>query len=66
MKKIGYVLLVLTTLLQGCVNVGASKQVRIPVQPSTKNVLVTSTATVHCRDFIIFFKCKLDIDTKQI
>ncbi len=67
MKKICYIALVVAvSLLQGCVNVGASKQVTIPVQPSQKSVMVTSTATVHCRDFFIFFKCNLDVNSKSI
>lgn len=67
MKKRCYIpLLVTALLLQGCVNVSTSKQVIIPVQPSKKNVMVTSTATVHCRDYILFFKCNIDVNSKSI
>lgn len=65
-KKCYIPLAVAALLLQGCVNIGASKQVIIPVQPSQKSVIVTSTATVHCRDFIIFYKCNLEVNSKVL
>jgi uncharacterized lipoprotein YajG len=56
----------MTLLLAGCVNIGASKQVVVPVQNPNRNIVVSSVATVHCRDFIVFFKCNIDIDSKTI
>lgn len=67
MKNKCYIpLAIAALLLQGCVNIGASKQVVIPVQPAQKNVMVTSTATVHCRDYILFFRCNLDVNSRQL
>lgn len=67
MKKFCYLtLLVASFLLQGCVNVGTSKSVSIPVNPSQKNMLVSSTATVHCKEFIFFFKCNIDVNTQPM
>lgn len=67
MKKICYLSLALATfLLQGCVNIGTSKSVSIPVNPSQKSMLVTSTATVHCKDYFIFFKCNIDVNTQSM
>ncbi|CAM7906515.1 PBP1b-binding outer membrane lipoprotein LpoB [Lelliottia sp. 489] len=67
MKKTGYISLVIAAfLLQGCVNIGTSKSVSIPVNPSQKSMLVTSTATVHCKDYFIFFKCNIDVNTQSM
>jgi|GEM_PF-1947625 hypothetical protein len=67
MKKTGCISLVISAfLLQGCVNIGTSKSVSIPVNPSQKSMLVTSTATVHCKDYFIFFKCNIDVNTQSM
>jgi hypothetical protein len=67
MKKTGCISLVISAfLLQGCVNIGKSKSVSIPVNPSQKSMLVTSTATVHCKDYFIFFKCNIDVNTQSM
>jgi uncharacterized lipoprotein YajG len=67
MKKASCISLVIAVfLLQGCVNIGTSKSVSIPVNPSQKSMLVTSTATVHCKDYFIFFKCNIDVNTQSM
>ncbi len=67
MKKTSCISLVIGAfLLQGCVNIGTSKSVSIPVNPSQKSMLVTSTATVHCKDYFIFFKCNIDVNTQSM
>lgn len=67
MKKTGCISLAIAAfLLQGCVNIGTSKSVSIPVNPSQKSMLVTSTATVHCKDYFIFFKCNIDVNTQSM
>ena len=67
MKKTGCISLVIAAfLLHGCVNIGTSKSVSIPVNPSQKSMLVTSTATVHCKDYFIFFKCNIDVNTQSM
>lgn len=67
MRKLGYMTLAIASLLlQGCVNIGTSKSVAIPVSPTQKSVMVTSTATVHCKDYILFFKCNMDINTQPM
>jgi len=67
MKKICYISLAIAALLlQGCVNIGTSKSVSIPINPSQKSVMVTSTATVHCKDYLIVFKCNIDVNTQSM
>lgn len=67
MKKKTLVLpLMILSLLQGCVTVGASKTLVVPISPEQKNIFVTSNATVHCQDFLIFFRCNIAVDVQQI
>lgn len=67
MKKFCYLSFAIAVfLLQGCVNIGTSKTVSVPVNPSQKTMLVTSTATVHCKDYFIFFKCNIDVNTQSM
>ena len=62
MKHIRYVVIVLTMLsLFGCVSLSDSKTLKVKVDPkSQKAVAVTSSITVTCRDFILFFRCTLE------
>lgn len=55
-----------TLLLQGCLSISGTKTLAVPVDPNQKTILVTSNATVQCRDYFFFFRCNLAVDVQQV
>ena len=52
-------------LLQACTTITASKSLVVAPEPGETKIVVTSNATTHCQDYIIFFRCTLKVELER-
>lgn len=68
MRKILVALLAAMLLMfQGCINLKDDKTLTVHIDPDKpKSTAVTSTATVKCRDFLVFWRCTIDTTLSEV